>query len=44
MDVVAITAGHAFLLHLSVQKGAHDNNFIIDLAIDKMQPLVRYWS
>ena len=40
MDVVTITAGHAFLLHLTLQKGTHDKNLVIDLAIGKVKPPV----
>jgi len=40
MGVVTITAGHAFLLHFALQKRTHDKNFVVNLAIGKIKPLV----
>ena len=40
MGVVTIAAGHAFLLHFALQKGTHDKNLVVNLAIAKIKALI----
>ena len=40
MHIVTIIAGHATTVHLALQKRTHDENFVVDLTIRKIEPLV----
>ena len=40
MHIVTIITGHAATVHLALQKRTHDENFVVDLTIGKIEPLV----
>lgn len=40
MYIMAVTAGHSFAVHFTLQKRAHDKHFIVYLAIGKIEPLL----
>lgn len=40
MYIMAVTAGHTLSVHFTLQKRTHDKNFVVYLAIGKVEPLV----
>ena len=40
MYIMAVTAGHSLSVHFTLKKRTHDKNFVVYLAIGKVEPLI----